>query len=224
MLNSIIVDVSHWQPPSSIDWVTAKSNGVIGAIVKLIQNGSPDPAHIDHLYNAYKAGIPYLGIYDFGTAANDAQEFLATALTEFNNNVSNVLIALDAEQNPSSQMSVSTAALWVQVVDANTRRKPVLYMGAAGPDGTGNGLPNSVLSSCDLWLPKYGPQPTAAKLPPGFRLPQNDTERGGVCRLWQFTGDGINPPAVWPAGIPPKCDLSYPMFDTEAGLAAWWGK
>lgn len=220
--NALIVDVSHWQAPGSIDWVKAKGAGVVGAIVKLIQNGVPDPAHVDHLYNAYRADIPLLGVYDFGTSADDHVAFLKEALLEFTGSAKGRLLVLDAEQS-SSQMSVRAAEAWVDGVRASQGRWPTLYMGRGGPDGTGRGLPSAKLSMCDLWLPKYGPEPTSDKLPPGFRLPHDDNDRGGVCRLWQFTGDGINLPARWPAGIPPKCDLSYALFQTMDGLTKWWG-
>lgn len=221
--NAVIVDVSHWQPPGSIDWKTAHEQGnVVGTIVKLIQNGAPDPAHIQHLYDAYEAGISLLGMYDFGSTTADNVAFINAALEEFGGSVQGRLLVLDAEQNPSGQMTVPVAERWVDGVASAEGRYPLLYMGKAGPNGTGQGLPSAALSKCDLWLPKYGPQPDASKLPPGFRLPVNDTERGGVCRLWQFTGDGINAPDDWPVGIPPKCDLSYALFSSMDALTAWW--
>lgn len=220
--NRLIVDISHWQPPTSIDWFAAKNAGVCGAIVKLMQGGSPDTAAVYHLYNAYQAGVPLLGIYDFGVAQSDHVAFLKQALTEFTGHLENRLLVLDAEQN-ANQMSVVEMETWVNGVRGSQGRYPTLYMGRGGPNGTGRGLPSSVLSKCDLWLPKYGPEPTAGKLPAGFRLPANDTDRGGVCRLWQFTGDGINAPANWPAGIPPKCDLSYALFSSFDALQNWWG-
>jgi len=220
--NAIIVDVSHWQEPSSIDWKTAREQGnVVGAIVKLMQGGHVDPAAAQHLANAQAAGITLLGVYDFGTSIADDVAFVQAALDKLQGNLSTRLLVLDSEQNNSSQMTVPVMEKWVQGV-AGQGRLPVLYMGRAGPDGTGEGLPSAILSKCDLWLPKYGPEPDNSKLPAGFRLPVNDTETGGVCRLWQFTGDGINAPDNWPAGIPPKNDLSYALFSTMDALTAWW--
>lgn len=221
--NAIVVDVSHWQPPSSIDWKTAHDQGnVVGAIVKLMQGGSPDTAAVYHLYNAYQGGVPLLGIYDFGTAHEDHVALLQQALKEFSGDLKTRLLVIDSERNPSSQMDVPGMVAWQEGVQVATERWPVSYMGKDGPDGTGRGLPSTELSRGDLWLPKYGPVPDAAHLPAGFRLPTSDAERGGVCRLWQFTGDGINEPDEWPTGIPRKNDLSYPLFETMEGLTDWW--
>jgi GH25 family lysozyme M1 (1,4-beta-N-acetylmuramidase) len=221
----IIVDISHWQAPGSIDWKTAHDKGnVHGAIVKLIQNGVPDPAHVQHLYDAYEGGIELLGMYDFGTAQEDHAVFLTEALAEFNQNVDKVLLALDAEKS-SSQMTVPDAEAWSTGVQESRGVWPKLYMGIDGPDGTGAGLPSQILSKSSLWLPAYGPHENdlGTRLPRGFRLPQNDTESEGVVRLWQFTGDGINAPANWPPGLPPNLDLSYALFSSFDALSAWWG-
>lgn len=223
--NCLIVDVSHWQPPSSLDWKTAHDEGnVHGAIVKLMQGGVADTMAVYHLYNAYQAGVELLGVYDFGTARPDQQAFLQQALTEFQGDMKTRLLVLDSEQNTSSQMNVQGMEGWAIGVQQSQGRWPTLYMGRSGPDGTGAGLPSDTLSNCDLWLPKYGPEPDETKLPPGFRLPTNDADRGGVLRLWQFTGDGIDAPSVWPAGIPAGNDLSYAVgFSSFAALQAWWG-
>lgn len=222
--NCIIVDVSHWQLPSSIDWQQACQSGPVrGVIVKLMQGGIPDSAAVYHLYNAYRAGIPLLGIYDFGTASEDHVAFLKQALTEFGGDMSTRLLVIDAEKNPSNQMNVDGIAEWSSGIQASQGRWPVVYMGRDGPTGDGAGLPNDTLSKSDLWLPKYGPTPTEANLPPGFKFADSDAERGGVVRLWQFTGDGINPPSDWPAGIPANLDLSYACFSSYAALVSWWG-
>ena len=223
--NIIIADISHWQEPGSIDWKIAHDkSGVRGAIVKLVQNGVADPAHIQHLYDAYEGGVECLGVYDFGTETDDVQDFIADALTEFQGSLSTRLLVLDAEKS-SAQITVPECENWVQAVHDKSERWPLVYMGRSGPDGTGKGLPSKVLSNCSLWLPAYGPheENLGNILPPGWRMPQNDTDSAGVCRLWQFTGDGINAPSNWPAGIPPKCDLSYPVgFSSFDSFRRWW--
>ena len=224
--DAIIVDVSHWQPPDTVDWNAARTEGnVVGVVAKLTQGDVADPAAIDHLYNAYTAGITLLGVYDFGTASDDAQTFITDALAEFGGDVKTRLIALDLERNPSNQMTVPKAEVWVQKIHDRLGRWPTLYMGKAGPDGTGHGLPSPTLASCDLWLPAYGNHENnlAAILPPGFKLPTSDTDRGGCLRMWQFTGDGINSPGPCP-GLGDKVDRSYAIgFSSLAALTAWWG-
>ena len=221
--NCIIVDVSHWQEPGTIDWKAAHELGnVHGVIVKLMQNGEPDPAAAQHLANAYAAGVEHLGVYDFESTTDDAMAFYNQVMAEFNKSSQGVLVALDAEKS-ADQPTVVDAVDWQDNIFANMRRYPTLYMGKDGPDGTGAGLTSTQLARSDLWLPKYGPEPTAESLPPGFHLPTSDTDRGGVMRLWQFTGDGIDAPASWPQGVPKGCDLSYALFTSLDALSAWWG-
>lgn len=222
--NCIVVDVSHWQDPKAINWKQAHDVGnVHGAIVKLVQNGSVDNAAVDHLYNAYEGGVELLGCYDFLTANDDVKQYIAALTKEFQGNFSTRLVAFDEEKNAGSQVTVAMVEQRTKEFYAAEGRYPTQYMGKDGPDGTGRGLPNATLSMCDLWLPKYGPEPDASRLPAGFRLPKNDTESGGVLRLWQFTGDGINAPRQWPAGIPLNLDLSYAMgFSSLEAFFAWW--
>jgi Glycosyl hydrolases family 25 len=220
----IIVDVSHWQVPDTIDWKTAHAEGdVHGVIAKLVQNGSLDTSAVQHLYDAYEAGVEAFGCYDFLTASDDVQSFVNDALKEFQGNISTRLMAFDEEANAGSQVTVAMVETRTEEFYKMQGRYPTQYMGRDGPDGTGKGLPSSILSKCDLWLPKYGPEPDASHLPPGFRLPTNDTESGGVLRLWQFTGDGMHAPTVWPKGIPEKLDLSYAMgFSSLQAFLNWW--
>lgn len=222
--NCLILDISHWQPARAIDWTKARGSGVCGAIVKLMQNGMPDLGAVDHLRNAGAAGVELLGVYDFGSANEDHQAFLTQALVTLGEGLlPQRLLVIDAEPNPGNQMTVAGMEAWASGVHAATNRWPTVYMGRDGPEGTGRGLPAPGLAKCDLWLPKYGPEPTQANLPLGFRLPTSDTDRGGVLRLWQFTGDGIHPPALWPVGVPRQCDLSVPVgFSTFKALRAWW--
>jgi hypothetical protein len=222
--NCVIVDVSHWQDPKGIDWKKAHDEGnVRGVIAKLVQNGAVDPAAVYHIWNAYEAGVELSGCYDFLTESDDVKALVADAMKEFGGTLSTHLVAFDAEKNAGGQVTVPMLAQRTNEFHASAGFWPTQYMGRDGPDGTGAGLPNTVLSQCDLWLPKYGPEPDQAHLPKGFRLPTHDSERGGVLRLWQFTGDGINAPSVWPAGIPPKLDLSYAMgFSSFEAFKAWW--
>jgi hypothetical protein len=221
--DALVVDLSHWNAVTAPDFVQAKTNaGVVGIIQKFAQGGSPDPERVQYSYDAYEAGISLLGCYDFGTAADIASMFLSIVQTEYGGDLSTRLLMLDAERS-SPQMSVADAEKWVQSIFDQEKRYPVLYMGKDGPDGTGQGLPSAILSQCDLMLPAYGDHADnlEAILPPGFRLPTSDTDRGGCLRLWQFTDGTINGGPI--AGLG-RCDQSRVIgFSSIAALTAWWG-
>ncbi len=215
-----IVDLSHWNPESESNFVQAKAAGCGGIITKLIQNGVQDPQAIYHLYNAYEAGIELLGIYDFGTASDDVKDFITAALEEFTT-LNTRLIMLDAEKSPQ-QMTVKIAEEFCETINKEEGRYPTLYMGRDGPDGTQTGLPSEILSKCDLMLPAYGPHDNnlGSILPPGFRLPKSDTDRGGAVRLWQFTDGNINGGEFPGLG---RVDQSKAVgFSGYEALKTWW--
>lgn len=222
---AIVADLSHWQGDlTQADFETAVRTGnLVGVVVKLIQGGKADPAAAQLLYAAYEAGVRQLGTYDFGTAEDDAQAFYNAIVAEFTAKCGGVLVALDAEKNVGNQMIVSSAEFFVSTISEELNRHPTLYMGRAGPDGTGKGLPSAGLSACDLWLPAYGnhAENLSAILPAGFRLPNSDTDRGGVLRMWQFT-DGTTNGEPMP-GLGPV-DQSQVLFSERVAFAAWWGR
>jgi hypothetical protein len=221
--NTIVVDVSHWDLETTADWTAAKAaTNIAGVLVKFTQNGNPDPLAIQQSYDAYEAGILLLGGYDFGTPVDDSAAFLAQMGKDYGGDLRTRLLMLDAERN-SPQMTVAEAEQWVEDIFAEQGRYPVLYMGRTGPDGTGVGLPSAILSKCDLMLPAYGPHEDnlGAILPPGFRLPTSDTDRGGCLRLWQFTDGKINGGPV--PGLGPVDQSKIIGFSSLEALTAWWG-
>lgn len=217
-----IVDLSHWNPETEPDFVAAKAAGCVGIIVKFMQNGVIDPKAVELTYLAFEAGITLLGGYDFGTAKDDAAAFLAQMGADYGGDLAKRLLLLDAERNPS-QMTVPIAEQFVTDIEAAESREPVIYMGRDGPDGTRHGLPSAILSRADLMLPAYGPHEAnlGEILPPGFRLPTSDTDRGGCLRLWQFTDGAINGKPFPGLG---KVDQSHAVgFSSLDALSAWWG-
>lgn len=222
--NAIVADLSHWNPENEADFEQAvKAGNLVGVVVKLIQGGQIDKTAAGLLYAAYEAGVRCLGTYDFGIADDDAQEFYNAIVAEFGAKTGGILVALDAEFNPSSQMSASSAEFFVNTLKDENLRYPTLYMGRFGPDNTGKGLPSATLSNCDLWLPAYGNHSAnlGSILPAGFRLPSNDTDRGGVIRMWQFT-DGKTHGGPMP-GLG-AVDQSYILFSSRDAMVAWWGR
>jgi len=193
-----ILDLSHWQP--SHDFAAAKASGVLAIIAKATQGGYVDPAWHAHAAAARTAGL-LLGAYEFLDGSDPIAQ--ADKLIDTVNDLT-VPLFLDAERNPSSQVSVAIVAAIAQRIRDRLGYWPPIYMGRDGPAGTGTGLPNATLSNCELWLPEYGRSPIC---PPGWEK----------WRLWQFT-DGTGQQDVPGIG---KCDHS--RFDgTAAELRAWW--
>lgn len=200
-----IADVSHWQVEDGathsrlMDWGKALAAGLVGAIVKYSQGLSGvDVAAAGHIARAFDAGVPLHGGYHFGDGSDplrQAAHFLDLARQHWDD-LTGVMLMLDAEQNPAGQMSVRQAEEFVRAIHLAVGRWPWVYMGKSGPDGTGKGLPSAILSNCPLLLPAYGDHPDLRpSLPKGWRLPKDGADRGipgwGVVRGWQFT-DGTH--------------------------------
>lgn len=194
-----LIDVSHWQVPRELDWQTAVEDGVVGIIAKATQGlGDEDPAFFEHSVDGYNEKVPLEGAYHFGDGSDgekQAKHFLDRLRRAYGDELAGVMLMLDAERN-KPQMTVSGAEDFVSAIHASEQRWPWYYGGRDGPDGTGRGLPSTILSNCPLLLAKYGRAPTAANLPPGWRFPKDGADRGapgiGVLRAVQFTDGTIN--------------------------------
>jgi GH25 family lysozyme M1 (1,4-beta-N-acetylmuramidase) len=219
-----IVDVSKWN--TNLDWNTAVQNGLFAVIQKFTQGLSyDDNTAIQHMYDAYSAGVRCLGAYHFGDASNPSQQarhFIRSVKADFPDGLNNVFLMLDLELNGSNTMTIREAEEFVQVVNDEVGHYPVLYMGEFGPSGNAQGLPSIILSKCDLMLPAYGPHENDLDrhLPRGFKIPTNDTDTGGYERLWQYT-DGTHHGHEFP-GLG-KVDQSYAVgFSSVDAVKNWW--
>jgi lysozyme len=174
------------------NFVEAVASGIKLVIHKATQGSNVT----DNLYAARKpralAAGALWGAYHFCDNSDpiaQAKHFLAVV-----GPTKGILLMLDAEIN-SSQVTIAQVAQMITYIKAQTGQTPLLYMGRGGPDGSGNGLPNMVLSTADLNLPEYGDSPI---LPPGW----------SEWKFHQYTGDGINGSGVIP-GLGSKLDRSY---------------
>lgn len=226
MIERPIVDVSRYQRRDDMDWTQAKAAGIVGVICKAGQGShSQDPAFVTHMFKAFEAGIPLLGGYlflDNSDPQAQANNLLKIMKDDFGGDLTDRLIAIDVEKNPTgATVTIDIAAAVAQEVFNQMGRWPVLYMGRFGPDGAGTDLPNDILVNCDLWLPAYGPVP---RLPPGFLPPGESPEmHGGHLRLWQDTDGTANHGEPVP-GLG-RVDQNRPMgFASFEELRAWWGK
>ena len=113
----------------------------------------------------------------------------------------NTLLALDFEDNPSSQMSISQCHQFLTLADYKLGRKLVLYSGNRAKDLL-DGSIDSFLGGHRLWLPQYGPAP---KVQPSW----------GKQWLWQYSETGKLP------GTDGAIDLNF--YDGSAqDLATEW--
>ena len=197
MPDLVVVDLSHWNQPPASGWQEAVAAGLCGAIIKHTQGSELlDPSAMMHLRDAKAAGVPLLGAYHFGDSSppeDQAEYFLYNVRQTFGMDLSGVMLMLDVERN-QPQMTVAEAAEFVQAIQDAEGRWPWLYMGKYGPSGSGADLPNQVLAQCPLICPAYGKHEGALAeiLPPGWKLPEDETTRGGMLRGWQFTDGTIN--------------------------------
>ena len=202
------VDLSHSNDIANPvpAFVTAKASGVALIIQKATQGtGFVDPTFAARRQAASQAAVLF-GAYHFCDGSDpvtQAKHFLDTV-----GDWKGLLLAIDAEKNNASQVTVGQVATIVQYVQETTGRYPLLYMGASGPDGNGISA-NAMLSNCDLWLPEYGSKPIC---PPGFAR----------WVLHQYTGDGINGSGAV-AGIGSGLDRSY-FAGTVADLQVWFAR
>lgn len=231
-----VVDVSHWEPEGlghrEMDWVTAVAAGLVAAVPKYTQGiADTDPTAFLHAYNAYHAQVPFLGGYHFGDGSNgiaQADYFLKLIHQDYGPSLDGILLMLDLEANPSSQMTVDIAEAFVSRVQTTEGRWPWLYMGRDGPTGDRAGLPSAILSNCPLVIPAYGDHAAnlGSILPPGWRMPTGAADRGepgtGVVRAWQFTDGKING-GPFP-GLGPVDQWRLVRVSSPDELRTIWGK
>lgn len=197
-----IADLSHWQTGPNggpIDFVAMKASGIMAVMLKATQGSHwIDPTFV-HRYPAALAAGLLVGAYHFADATNpiiQVNHFLTMA-----SGLS--VLALDIENNGiGATASVPQAAEMVARLQIATGRLPLVYISRYGPDKLGTGLPNNVLSRCELWLQNYSNDP----VPP----------RGWSDYFWwQYTDSETVP------GVKGSCDRSY-FNGTPQELMAWW--
>jgi lysozyme len=179
-----------------------KSAGIVGIIHKATQATNwSDPTYADRKQQATAAGL-WWGAYHFGTnddGAAQAQYFLSKV-----NPGPNDLLALDFEENPSSQMTIAQAEQFVTEVFNQTGRYPGFYSDALAGKLLGNNK-SAVLANCWFWRAQYG---ASAPIVPST---------WSTWTMWQYTESGpVN-------GISAPCDRDT-FNGTMDQLSQLWGQ
>jgi lysozyme len=193
-------DFSHYQTlPGEMGQDFAAIAAAYPAVILKATQGATgvDATFATRWRAAHDAGL-LCGAYHFGNGDNpelQAAHFLATV-----NPGPDDLLVLDWECAP---MTMDQARAFVENVQAQTNRLPVLYGGLSFFQSQ-NIAADSVLAQCPLWLAAYRDAPPAPPAP--------WTEWA----MWQFSDkETIN-------GVSGPVDMNVSKFDDAAALTPWW--
>ena len=196
---NVVIDLSHFNTVTSFSAI--KAGGIVGVLHKATQGtGWMDPTYVSRKQEALDAGL-WWGAYHFGTNADgaaQAQYFLSKV-----NPGPNDLLALDFEENPSSQMTIAQAEQFVTEVFNKTGRYPGFYSDALAGKLMGSN-PSSILANCWFWRAQYGG--TSPSVPSTWQ----------TWTMWQYTSSGTV------SGITGSCDRST-FNGSIDGLSHLWG-
>lgn len=195
-LNKLVIDLSHWNTiPESLH--PAQGDGVRGTIHKATEGSTgTDSKYASRRFLAKDAGLLF-GAYHFlrpGDMRAQADHFLDVAEPDLN-----MLLAADHEDN---RVSLSDLQAWLERVEDQIGRRPVIYSGHVLKEQLKGKHPTINGTNYRLWLAQYSTSPT---LPPGW----------DSYWLWQYSQEGEVD------GILPPVDLND-YQGTEAELAATW--
>ena len=220
-----VIDISHNVRVSDFNLV--RKSEILAVIHKATEGGDwVDPSYAQRRQQAEAAGLMW-GAYHFGTrqysGTRQAQAFLAVTRPG-----PRTLIALDYElndPNPRNTMTLPQAEEFVQVIQRETGRLPMVYTHAGWANGERAGRrgirsapvgPDSILARCDLWLADHREEP---------EVPYAWANRGW--KLWQYLADENESNAAYgtvPRAVPgvTHCDRNLFAGDTPE-LYRYWG-
>lgn len=194
-----VIDISHHNTID--DFAALAATGIVGVIHKCTQGaGYADPMYSIRRKAATDAGLLW-GAYSFNTGesiAAQVSQFLSHAEAS-----ASTLMALDFEDNPSSQMTLGEARQFLQQANTTLGRKLVLYSGNRAKDLLGN-QNDPFLGGHRLWVAQYGPKPKV----------QFSWVKTGPW-LWQYSEIGQLP------GTDGNIDLNFYDGDSETLAREW---
>ena len=207
VINFRVVDINHNDRVTSFQ--EAAAAGLWGVIHKATTGATgKDDEYAGRRQDALAAGLLW-GAYHWGTNADvtkQVENFLKRAEPD-----DQTLVALDFEETPGNQMTLTQARQFLSLVADRLGRKPVLYGGGLLKTRLGS-KKNAFFGGHRLWLAHYSETPVVQ--------PSWD-----AYWLWQYTEKttGLAPNTI--AGIPgdDKGNLDCDSYDgTRAQLANEW--
>ena len=197
---NVVIDISHYNQVTSFQQI--QQDGIVGVVHKATEGINwTDPTYANRKPQALAAGL-WWGAYHFGVnedGAAQAQYYLSIV-----NPGPQDLLALDFEENPSSQMTIAQAEQFVTEVFNQTGRYPGFYSDALAGRMLGADQ-NSVLANCWFWRAEYGGAPPS--VPPTWP----------TWTMWQYTESGTV------SGIAGGCDRDT-FNGGNASLSRLWGQ
>lgn len=196
---NVVIDLSHYNDVTSFPEI--QQSGIVGVIHKATEGTNwSDPTYASRKPQALAAGLwwggYHFGVNEDGTA--QAQYFLSIVKPGPQD-----LLALDFEENPSSQMTIAQAEQFVTEVFNQTGRYPGFYSDSLAGNMLG-GAQDSILANCWFWRAEYGN--AAPSVPPTW----------STWTMWQYTESGSVP------GISGAVDRDT-FNGSTAGLSKLWG-
>ena len=198
------VDTSRYQ--ASVDWQTARANGVNFAFLKATEGGDiVDPAFAENWRAARAAGVP-VGAYHFWYHCRPAIEQARWFIQHVPRVPGALPPVLDMEwtpfsptctQRPAPEVIRAEARIFLNALEAHYGQRPILY---SAPDFFET---NQMwrLDGTEFWLRSVAAHP-------------QDLYAGRHWTFWQYTGTGEVP------GIAGRADINV-FAGTKADWADW---
>lgn len=216
------IDISRWQ--GTIDWdAVAASNKVGWAYVRIGDGLGNDSQFIRNWQETRRVGIPR-GAYHFFRPARDALEQAQHFMDVVNSAGGHLpddlppMIDVEDDGGQSRQVIGDKMQIWMDYVEAQTGKRPIIYTGSYFWDSFG---PGTRFADHHLWSPHYTTNPCPF-VPDAW----------DIWTIWQYTDSGSVPGiagnvdmnhfngslddlTAWPA-----CSAVRPISD--CGAPDWW--
>ena len=173
------IDVSHNN--ANIDWKTVAADGIAFAFTKATEGKNFQDPQFNANYAAMKANSIIRGAYHFFRPSADAKAQAENLLEMVHAlEAGDLPPALDVEVNDNQTPSaiISGIQLWLDVVGAALKCKPIIYTSASFWNANLNGT--AQFAEHPLWVAHYTSKPQP-NIPMGFSR----------YTIWQFSEQGV---------------------------------